>query len=177
MHSPWRAYHGPSCSFLIESVTVGMALFQWQYQSLHPAMGFSLWLSSVNFGASGLTMQSSWSVLTCHFLHLKRVAVLHKSTIPLCSNTLMVMSPHFLVTVTDPFQLSLQEAHTPLPVLLPGSLYRHLLYVWTWDTVSGSCVHVSHPHSPLMTLSLKRPDPWYSSSFLLQSCLPDWQWH
>ena len=42
-----------------------MILFQWQYQILCPAMGFSHQFSSVNFGV--LAMWSSWSVLAVIF--------------------------------------------------------------------------------------------------------------
>ena len=42
-----------------------------------------------------------------HSMHLKGDVVFCKSTIPLCLNAVIVMSPHSLGAVTDPFQLSL----------------------------------------------------------------------
>ena len=113
-----------------------MLLFQQQYQSLHPATG--LQLSSVNFGASGLSSGEHLVSHYCNFSHLKGVAVLCKTTILLCSNALMVMSPHVLATVADPFQLSLcpeiafaQSTGSlyPLPELLVGSSYGNLFCI------------------------------------------------
>ena len=72
-------------------------------------MGFGLHISGVNFGASGLGNAEKLVSPDHHFLHLKGVVVFHKSTILLFSNALMGMSPHILVTVTDPFQLSLSS--------------------------------------------------------------------
>ena len=102
-----KAYHGPSCSFLLESVIVGMVLFQWKYQILCHAIGFSFQLSSVNFGASSLGNKEQLVSPGCHFLHVKGVAVFCKSACLLCSNAFMAVSPHVLVTVNDSFQLSL----------------------------------------------------------------------
>ena len=132
-----------------------MVLFQWQYHRLCPAMAFRLLLSSVNFGASGLSDAEQLVSPDCHFSHLKGVAVFCKSAFPLCSNAFMVMSPHVLAIFTDPFQLSLcpetafaqsTGSPYPLPVPLAGSLYGHLICVWAWDAVSRGCVHVRVIH-------------------------------
>ena len=91
-----------------------------------------------------------------HFLHLKGVAVFCKSTIPLCSNALKVMSPHILVwlllilfswaSVQRLPLLSLQEAHTLFWYFLWAGSYGHLICVWTWDTVPRGCVQVRVIH-------------------------------
>ena len=75
--------------------------------------------------------------------------------IPLCLNAFMVMSPHGLIAVANPFQLRLSPeaafaepigSFYPLPVLLPGSLYSHLTCVQMSDAVSRGCVHISVGH-------------------------------
>ena len=70
-------------------------------------MGFGPWLSSVNFGTSGLSHAEQLAGPDHHFLHLKGVVVFHKSMFLLCSYNFMVISPHILETVIDSFQLSL----------------------------------------------------------------------
>ena len=56
-----------------------------------------------------------------HIVHFKGVAVFHKSVSPLCLNALMVVSPHGLMAVSLPFQLSLSpEAAFAEPT---GSFY------------------------------------------------------
>ena len=101
-------------------------------------MGFSFQLPNVNFEASGLSDAEQLISPDHHFSHLKGVAVFHKSIFLLCSNAFMVVSPHILVTVTDPFQLSLHPETAfaqltgspyPLSVLLVGSSYRHIICV------------------------------------------------
>ena len=128
-----------------------MVLFQWQYQHFCPALGFSLHVSVVNFGVDGLSNAEQLVSPDHHLVHLKGVVDFHKSTIPLLFDELMVVSPHGLAAVTDPFQLSLRPepalAETrgslyPLLALLPGGSYGNLICVWTCDTVSRGCVHV-----------------------------------
>ena len=139
-----KTYHGSCCSLFIEMVIVRVVLFQWQYQSLHPAMGFGLWVSSVNLGVGGHCNSEQLVSPDHHPMHLKRVAVFHKSTILLCLIALMVMSPDSLVAFTDPFQLSLSPetvfaeptgSSYPLLVLLPGGLHGHFICVWGSDAV------------------------------------------
>ena len=118
-------------------------------------MGFGLWPSGVHFGFSGLSNEEQLVSPDNHFLHLKGVVVFHQSTFLLCSKTFMVMSPHFLVILTNPFQLSLhpetafaQSIGSPYPLLVPlaGSLYWHFICVWVCNTVSGGCFHVRVIH-------------------------------
>ena len=63
--------------------------------------------SGVDFRAGGLSNVEQLVSSDCHFLHFKGVAIFCKSAFLLCSNTFMAMIPHFLATLTDPFQLSL----------------------------------------------------------------------
>ena len=143
-----KAYHSPNHSLFIELVIVGMVLFQQQYQSLCPAIGFSFWVSGVNFGASGLSDAEKLVSPDSHILYLKGVVVFCKSMIPLCSNAFMVMSPHILLTVNDPFQLSLspETAFCRKPLLSSGTscvwFIWTLICVWTWDGVPEGCVQV-----------------------------------
>ena len=178
-----KTYNGPRCSFLIELVIVGMVLFQQQYQGLCPAMGFSFWLSSINFGADSLSNAEQLISPDHHFSYLKGFAVFYKSVFLLCSKALIVMSPNILVTVTDSFQLCLHPETAfaqstgspyPLPILLVSSSYGHSFV--SEHELWRLCPGQSHPHSPLMTLSPRRPVAWYSSNSRPQSCLPYQRW-
>ena len=71
-------------------------------------------------------------------MHFERVTILLKGEIPLHSDDLTVMFPLGLVTVADPFELSLRSeaalvqatvSSYPLPVLLLGSSYGYLICV------------------------------------------------
>ena len=113
-------------------------------------MGISLWVSGVNLGVGGYNNAEQLVCPDHHPAHLKGVMVFHKSTIPLCSNTLVVMSPHSLVAVTDHFQLSLRPEAAlaestgnsyPLPVLLLGGSYGQCICVWAHETVPRGCIH------------------------------------
>ena len=135
---PLKIYHGPSHSLFIETVILDMLLFQQQYQSLHPAIGFGIQVSGVNFGVGCHCNAEQLVSPDHHPAYLKGVAVFHKSAIPLCLNTLMVMSPHILVAVADPFQLILSPdaafaeptgSRYHLLVLLLGSSYGHFICV------------------------------------------------
>ena len=129
---PLKAYRGPSHPLFIETVVVGVVLFQQQYQSLYLAMGFGLRVSGVNLGVGGHGNADQLVSPDCHSTHLKGVVVFCKSIILYCLNALMVMSPHGLVAVADPFKLSLSleaaladptGSSYPLLVLLLGSSY------------------------------------------------------
>ena len=87
---PLKTYHGFSHSLFVETVIVGMVLFQQQYQNLHPAKGFGLSVSGVNLRISVHCNAEQFVSPDCHLTHLKRVAVFHKSTISLLLNTLVV---------------------------------------------------------------------------------------
>ena len=152
---PLKTYHSPSHSLFIEMVIVGMVLFQQQYQSLCLAVGFDLQVSGVNMGVSGHCSAEQLVSPDCHPKHVKGVVVFCKSTIPLCLNALMGMSPHGLAAFADPFQLSLSPKNVfaepkgnscPLPVLLLHSLYGHLICVLASDAVPRGCVHVRVGH-------------------------------
>ena len=148
-------------------------------------MGFSLQVSGVNLALSG-HCNADQLVSPDHYpTDLKGVAVFCKSTIPLCLNALMVMSPHGLVAVANPFQLSLSPEAAfveptgilyPLLELLLGSSYDHFVCVVASDAIPRSCVYISQPCLPWMSLSQMRPDHWYSLNFLPQYCHQDQQW-
>ena len=154
-----------------------MALFQRQHQGPCPAVSLSLWLSGVNFRTSGLSNSEQLVSSDCHFTHFKGVAVFHKSTFLLCSNTFMVMSPHILAILTDPFQLSLhpetafaQSTGSPYP--LAGTSFRPV-HGWTLHpclsmrcSLQRLCLCQSHLHSPLVSQSLMLLNPQCSVSFL-----------
>ena len=104
---------------------------------------------------AALAMWSSWSVLIIIF-HISEELWSSWRVYFLCSFTFMFMSPRALVTLTDPFLLSLhpetafaQSAGSPYPLLVPlvSHLYGHLLHVWAWHAVSRGCVHVFHKSS------------------------------
>ena len=154
-----------------------MVFFQQHGQSLCPAMGFSLWVSSVNFGTSGLYNVEQLVIPDFHFLHLKGVVVFCKSTMPLCSNALIVVSPHVLATVTDSFQLSLSPeaafSQFTLLELLVGSLYGHLMCVWAWDAVSRGCVHVCVIH--ILPDDSESNEAWSLVLFELPAAVPSFR--
>ena len=96
-------------------------------------------------------MWSSWSVLITMFCISKELQSSWRSVFQLCSNALMVVSPHALATLTDPFLLNLwpktafaQSAGSPYPLLVPfvSHLYGHFPHVWACNSVSRGCVHV-----------------------------------
>ena len=102
-------------------------------------MDLGVWVSGVNLGVGGHGNAEQLVSPDCHPAHLKGVVVFHKSAIPLCLNALMVVSPHGLVAVANPFQLSLSPEAAfaeptgslcPLLVFLLGSLYGHFISVW-----------------------------------------------
>ena len=147
---PLKTYHGPSHSLFIEIVIVGMALFQQQYQSLCPAMGFSLWVSGVNLGACDHCNVDQLVNPDHHPAHFKGVVVFWKSAIPLCLNVHMVV-PTWPASCCYPFHLSLRPeaafaeptgSSHPFPGLLLGGAYGHFVCVRTCDVVSRSCVHI-----------------------------------
>ena len=114
-------------------------------------MNLCLWLSGINFGSSGFHNKEQLVSPCCHFLHLKGSAVFCKSMFPLYPNDLVIISPHIMATIIDPFLLSLNPeialaqftgGSHPLLVHLAGSSYRHIICVWTWDTVPRGCIHV-----------------------------------
>ena len=65
-------------------------------------MGFSLQFPGVNFRVGGLSNAEQLVSPDHHLAHCKGVAVF------LCSNDLMVMSPHGLAAVTNILELSLR---------------------------------------------------------------------
>ena len=90
-----------------------------------------------------------------HLMHFERATIFLKSLIPLCSDDLMVMSPHGLVAVTNLFMLSLRPSATPamvtrslylLPVLLFGDSDNYLICVWTCETVPWGWLHIWVSH-------------------------------
>ena len=140
-----------------------------------------LWPSSLwcKFWVSGLNDAEQLVSSDNHSLHLKEVVVFCKSTIQICFNALMVMSPHILTTVTDPFQYSLspEVALLSLQEALLSSSTSSRWFVWSphlclnmWHSLQRQCPYQSWPHSPLTSLSWMRPDLWYSLSFPLQFC-------
>ena len=159
---PLKTYHGPSHSLFIETVIVGVVLFQWQYQSLFPAICFGFRVSSVNLGVSGCCNVEQLNSPDHHPMHLKGVVVFCKSEIPHHLNTVMVVSPTWpgsccqSFSVEPPVQrlpmLSLQEASsfysdTSFKQFVPS---LHLcLSMW----LQRLCPHQNWPHSPLMSLS------------------------
>ena len=105
-------------------------------------MGFGFQVSGVNLGVSGHCNLEQLVSPDHHPMHFERVAIFHKSVIPLYLNALMVMSPHGLAAVADAFQLSLSPeavfaeptgSSYPLLVLHPGSLYSYFICVQASD--------------------------------------------
>ena len=152
---PLKTYHGCCHPLFIEMVIIAVVLFQWQYQSLHLVVGFGLWVSGVNFGVSGHGNVEKLVSPAHHTAYLKGFVVFHKSTIPLCLNAVMIMSPHGLAAVTDHFKLSLSPeaafaestgSSYLLWVFLLDSLNGHFVCVWAHDTVSRGWVHVRCGH-------------------------------
>ena len=183
--SPWRPTMARVVPFSWKWIMVSMVLFQWQYQSLCPAMDLDLWVSGINLGVHGCCNAEQLVSPDHHPMHLKGVVVFCKSTVLLHLNTLMVVSPHGLATYADPFQLSLSPEAAfaeltgslyPLPVLLLGSSYIHFICVWATDAVPRNCVHIGVNHILPRWVSQIRTDHWYSSNFLLQYCHQDHQW-
>ena len=137
-------------------------------------MGFGLWLSSVNFGASCFSDVEQLVSPDHHFLHLKGVAVI-------CN--FMVMSQHILAIVALPFQLSL----CPKAAFAQstGSLYSLLVpLVGSFMGTSSVSEHETHSleavsMSELSTFSLDE-EAWslVSLSSLPPSHLLDqwWPW-
>ena len=133
-----RAYHGPSCSLLIKQIILGMVLFQWRYQSLCPAMGFSIQLSSVNFGVSGLSNAKQLVSPDCHFCILKELcssvrvhfysALTHSWSCPHTSWQVSLILCRWASIQRLPL-LSLQEAHM---------FFWYFLQVFLMDTWSIS---------------------------------------
>ena len=170
-----KTYHGPSHSPFIEMVIVGLVLFQWQYQSLYPAMDFGLWVSGINLGVSGHCNVEQLVSPDPHPRHLKGAAVFPKTTIPLCLNTLMIMFPHCLVVFVNPFQLSLVQNLPLLSLQEAGTLSQYFLWAVCTVTLSVSkqvmqsleAVSISESTTSSWTnLSQMRPDHQYSSNFL-----------
>ena len=150
-----KAYNDPSCSFLIESVIVGVILFQWQYLSLCPAMGFDLCLSSVNFGASGLSNGGPLVSPDCHFPHLKGFCSLLQECISALFQHFHSYVPihpgncQWSFSAEPPSRdclCSVYRKPYPLPALLVSSSYKHLICVCAQDAVSRGCVHVRVIH-------------------------------
>ena len=132
-----------------------MVLFQWQYQSFHPAIDFGLQVSGVNLGVSSHCNAEQLVSPDHHPMYLKGVVVFCKSTILLHLNALVVMSPHGLMAFANPFQLSLSPetafpeptgSSYPLLILLPGGSYGHFVCVWGSDAVPRSCIHIRVKH-------------------------------
>ena len=99
-------------------------------------MGFSLRVSGVNLGVSGHCNVEQLVSPDCYPMHLKGVVAFCKSTIPLCLNALIVMSPYGLVAVADPFQFSLSQEATFDEST--GSLYPLPVFFWVVCTVTLS---------------------------------------
>ena len=122
----------------------------------------------------------------CQPMYLKGVVVFCKSTIPLCLNTLMVMPPHGMAAVADPFQLSHQSRGClcwGYRKLLPSSStssrqFIQLLHLCLgkWCHLQKLCPYQIGPNPPRMSLSHMRPDHQYSLNFLLQHHHQDQQW-
>ena len=179
MHVP-KAYHGPSHSLFIEVVIVGVVLFQQQYRGLYLDMGFGLWVSGVNLGVSGHSNAEQLVSPDLYPVHLKGVAVFNKSSILLCLNALMVMSPHGLVAVVDHFQsrgFLCWAYRKPIPSSRQFVWSLHLC-LSTWCSLQRLCPYQSQPLSPFMSLNQMRPDLLYSLSFQLQYHHQDqwWPW-
>ena len=71
-------------------------------------MGFGLQFSSVNFGVGGLGNADQLVSPDHHLAHLKGVAFFLVSAILFCSDDLMIVTPHSMVAVANPLQLSLR---------------------------------------------------------------------
>ena len=182
--SPWRPTMGLVVPF-IELVIVGVILIQWQYQSLCPATGFGLWLSSVNFELVVLAMWSNWSVLTIIFTSQRSCSFPQEQdpTLFKCSYGHVPTNPgdcYWSFSVQPPYRDCLCSVYRK-PVLSSCNSCRQ--FVWKpWLCLNMRCSVLrlcpcrSHPYSTLMTLSLRTPDCQHSLSFHPQSCLPDWWW-
>ena len=172
-------------------VIVGMALFQWQYQNLHPAMGFSplsLWCKFKSWwplpcGAVGQSWTSS-----CEFQ--RSYAVSCKSTDPTSfGHALMVISPTQPGGCCQSFSVeplsrdclcwAWQEAHALFWYFFHGKFIWSLcLCLCKGCSPWKVCPYWSWPHPPWMSLSQMRPHHQYSSNLLLQYHHQDqwWPW-
>ena len=124
-----------------------------------------------------------------HFSHFKGVAVFCRSTFPLCSNTFVVMSPHFLAVFANPFSVEFPSRDCFCPVYrkpIPSSGTSCGQFEWTLPpclsmrhAVSRGCVLV-RVLSIVLTLSqsLRMLDPQCSTNFLwpLHHQGQQWPW-
>ena len=118
-------------------------------------------------------MQSSWSVLTIIFCISKE---LHSSATTQSCSVLMLLwlclhMSWWLSLILFSGSSSKDCLYSVYRKPLPSSDTSCGQFVWTCHlclntrcSLQRLCPCHSHPHSPLMTLCLKRPDPWFSLS-------------
>ena len=127
-------------------------------------------------------MQSSWSVLTHHFSHLKGVVAFCKSACLLCSKALMVMSLHAMDDSHWPFSVeppSRDYLSSVCRKLVPSSSYllqshsyRHLLHVWACNTSLQEPASMSESSTFSLGASWESDEAWSPMLQQLSAAVP-----